>query len=89
MFSNISAILLLLIVYLGVFQIVGAYLLLSAGLRHLTALEGMLLLLLEPVLNPVWAALVQGEVPGALSLAGGAVILGATVWKTVADARLG
>jgi len=78
-----------LIVYLGVFQIVGAYLLLSAGLRHLTALEGMLLLLLEPVLNPVWAALVQGEVPGALSLAGGGVILGATVWKTVADARLG
>ena len=76
-----------LIVYLGVFQLVGAYLLLSAGLRHLTAIEGMLLLLLEPVLNPVWAALVQGEVPGALSLAGGAVILGATVWKTVADAR--
>ena len=66
-----------------------AYLLLSAGLRHLTALEGMLLLLLEPVLNPVWAALVQGEVPGALSLAGGAVILGATVWKSVADARPG
>jgi drug/metabolite transporter (DMT)-like permease len=77
----------LLIAYLGVFQIVVAYLLISAGLRHLTALEGMLLLLLEPVLNPVWAALVQGEVPGALSLAGGAVILGATVWKTVADAR--
>ena len=76
-----------LIVYLGVFQIVVAYLLVSAGLRHLTALEGMLLLLLEPVLNPVWAALVQGEVPGALSLAGGAVILGATVWKTVSDAR--
>jgi drug/metabolite transporter (DMT)-like permease len=78
-----------LIVYLGVFQLVGAYFLLSAGLRHLTAIEGMLLLLLEPVLNPVWAALVQGEVPGALSLAGGGVILGATVWKTVADARPG
>jgi drug/metabolite transporter (DMT)-like permease len=77
----------LLIAYLGVFQIVVAYLLISAGLRHLTALEGMLLLLLEPVLNPVWAALVLGEVPGALSLAGGAVILGASVWKTVADAR--
>ncbi|HSP96785.1 MAG TPA: DMT family transporter [Candidatus Dormibacteraeota bacterium] len=76
-----------LIAYLGIFQIVAAYLLVSAGLRHLTALEGMLLLLLEPVLNPVWAALVEGEVPGALSLAGGAVILGATVWKTVADAR--
>lgn len=76
-----------LIVYLGLFQIVAPYLLLSAGLRHLTALEGMLLLLLEPVLNPVWAALVQGEVPGALSLAGGAVILGASLWKTLSDAR--
>lgn len=75
------------IAYLGVFQIVAPYLLLGAGLRHLTALEGMLLLLLEPVLNPLWAALVQGEVPSALSLAGGAVILAASLWKTVADAR--
>jgi drug/metabolite transporter (DMT)-like permease len=76
-----------LIAYLGVFQIVGAYLLVGAGLRHLTALEGVLLLLLEPVLNPTWAALVQGEVPGASALAGGAVILGATLWKAVADER--
>lgn len=74
-----------LVAYLGVFQIVGAYLLVSAGLRHLTAFEGVLLLLLEPVLNPIWAALVQGEVPGPLALAGGAVIVGATLWKTVAD----
>ena len=74
-----------LIVYLGVFQIVVAYLLISAGLRHLTALEGMLLLLLEPVLNPVWAALMQGEIPGTLSLAGGAVILAATVWQPVVE----
>jgi len=74
-----------LIAYLGIFQIVAPYLLLSAGLRHLTALEGMLLLLLEPVLNPVWAALVQGEVPGSLSLIGGAVILAASVWKTLGD----
>jgi drug/metabolite transporter (DMT)-like permease len=72
-----------LIVYLGLFQIVAPYLLLSAGLRHLTALEGMLLLLLEPVLNPLWAALIQGEVPGSLSLAGGAVILTASVWQTI------
>jgi drug/metabolite transporter (DMT)-like permease len=77
-----------LVAYLGVFQIVGAYLLVSAGLRHLTALEGVLLLLLEPVLNPVWAALARGEVPGPQALAGAAVILGATVWKTVADERI-
>lgn len=69
----------LVIAYLGVVQIALAYVLVSAGLRQLTALEGMLLLLLEPVLNPVWAALLQGERPGVWSLLGGAIILAATI----------
>jgi drug/metabolite transporter (DMT)-like permease len=67
------------VTYLGVLQIALAYILVSSGLRHLTALEGMLLLLLEPVLNPVWAGLIQGERPNAWSLLGGAIILAATV----------
>jgi drug/metabolite transporter (DMT)-like permease len=67
------------IVYLGVAQIALAYVFATAGLRHVTALEGMLLLLFEPVLNPVWAALVHGEVPGIWALIGGAIVLGATV----------
>lgn len=67
------------VIYLGAVQITLAYLLASAGLRHVTALEGMLLLLLEPVLNPVWAALVHGERPGRWALLGGAIVLAATV----------
>ena len=39
------------IAYLGVFQIAAAHVPVSAGMRHLTGLVGMLLLL-EPVLNP-------------------------------------
>ena len=50
------------------------------------ALEASLLLLLEPVLNPVWAWIAHGERPGAWSLAGGAVILLATLGKTWLDA---
>lgn len=72
--------------YLGVFQIGLAYLLLTAGVRHLTALEASVLLLLEPALNPVWAWLVHGETPGPWSIAGGILILGATVLRTAADA---
>lgn len=68
--------------YLGVFQVGAAYLLLGAGIRHVTALEASMLLLLEPALNPFWAWLVNGERPGAWSLAGGALILGATVVRT-------
>jgi drug/metabolite transporter, DME family len=74
--------------YLGVVQIAFAYVLVSAGLRHLTALEGMLLLLLEPVLNPVWAGLIQGERPSVSALAGGAIILGATIGNGLRTARL-
>ena len=65
--------------YLGVVQIAVAYLLLVAGLRHLRALEASLLLLIEPVFNPVWAWWLEGEVPGLASIVGGILILAATV----------
>jgi drug/metabolite transporter (DMT)-like permease len=72
----------LVIAWLGVVQIGLAYLLVTAGLQAVPAFEAALLLLLEPVLNPVWAALVQGEIPSPWALAGGAVILGASLWQT-------
>lgn len=75
------------VAYLGVFQIGAAYLLLTAGIRHVPALEASVLLLLEPALNPVWSWLVHGETPGPWSIAGGALILGATLLRTAADAR--
>jgi drug/metabolite transporter (DMT)-like permease len=50
----------------------------------LPALEASLFLLLEPVLNPLWAWLLQGEVPAAATLAGGAVILAATAARSLA-----
>src|SRR5204863_5188084 len=53
------------IAYLGIFQIGVAYALLVGALRHVRALEASVLLLVEPVLNPVWAFLVNGERPGA------------------------
>lgn len=75
------------IAYLGAFQIGAAYLLLGTGIRHVGAVEASTLLLLEPAVNPFWAWLVHGEQPGAWSLAGGAVILGSTLIKTVVDGR--
>jgi drug/metabolite transporter (DMT)-like permease len=77
------------VVFLGVFQIGLAYVLLNYGLHHVGALEAALLLLAEPVLNPLWAWLVHGERPSAWSFAGGAIIVVATLGKTFAyrDAR--
>jgi len=74
------------IAFLGVFQIALAYVCLSAGAREVTALDASLLILIEPVLNPVWTWLVHGEVPGRAALAGGAIVLAATASKTWLDA---
>ncbi|MCK6370344.1 MAG: DMT family transporter [Gammaproteobacteria bacterium] len=74
----------LLIGYLGVFQIALSYVLISAAMPRLPAFEVALLLLLEPVLTPLWAWLVLGERTGAPAIAGGACIVGATalrVWQ--------
>lgn len=75
------------IAYLGTFQVGVGYVFLLRGLKRVPAIEASLLLLLEPVLNPLWAWIVHGERPGAGSIVGGAVILLATVAKSVWDAR--
>lgn len=73
--------------YLGVFQIGLAYLLLTRAIRHVPALEASVLLLAEPALNPIWAWMVHGESPSAWSLAGGSLILGATLVRTWVGVR--
>jgi len=73
--------------FLGVFQIALAYALLARALRHVPALEASMLLLVEPALNPVWAWLIHHEVPSSRAIAGGMIILGATVAKSLLDAR--
>lgn len=74
--------------FLGLFQIAFAYRLLTWGIGGVPALEASLLLMLEPVLNPVWAWLVHGERPGPRVLAGGAIILAATLLNSWYGARV-
>jgi drug/metabolite transporter (DMT)-like permease len=67
--------------YLGTCQIGLAYLCLSRGVARVPALEASLLLLVEPVMNALWAWMIHAEAPGALPLAGGGIILAATAWR--------
>ena len=64
-----------------------AYLLYVRAIRHVTALEAVLLPVIEPILNPVWVLLVHGEKPSPLALAGGAIVVGAVTWRAVASVR--
>jgi drug/metabolite transporter (DMT)-like permease len=65
--------------YLGVFQIGLAYLFVTRAIRQVPAFEATTVLLLEPALNPVWVWLVQHERPARTSIAGGVLILAATL----------
>ncbi len=73
-----------LVLYLGVFQLGLAYLCFSRGVTHVPAVESSLLILLEPVLNPIWTFLAVGERPGPWAVVGGSIVLVATVWRTFA-----
>jgi DME family drug/metabolite transporter len=72
-----------LLAYLGVFQLGLAYALFARGVQRTPAVEASLLVLLEPVLNPIWALLLTGERPGPWAIAGGAVVLLTTAARTV------
>jgi drug/metabolite transporter, DME family len=73
--------------YMGVLQLGAAFVLISLGLRRVTALEGALLLLIEPVLNPLWVWLLHREAVGPASLAGGLLILATTGVRALHNAR--
>jgi len=72
---------------LGTVQIGLAYIFLTRALRLVPAFEAMILLLLEPALNPIWSWLIHRERPGALPILGGTLILAATGLKTWIDSR--
>jgi drug/metabolite transporter (DMT)-like permease len=72
---------------LGVVQLGLSYLLYARAIRHVTALEAVLIPVIEPILNPVWVLLVLGERPGPLSLLGGVIVLSAVTVRTLHSLR--
>jgi drug/metabolite transporter (DMT)-like permease len=72
---------------LGVFQLGIPYLLYSLAIRHVTAIEAILIPLLEPVLNPIWVLIFLGEKPGRWSVAGAVMVLGAMLVRGLIGLR--
>jgi drug/metabolite transporter (DMT)-like permease len=74
------------LVFLAVFgavQMAAPYWLFARGLKTVSAQEAGIITLLEPVLNPVWAYLIAGEVPTGWTFVGGVVLLVALAWRYV------
>ena len=65
------------IFYLGLVQVGLGYFCLTRSIRHVRAVDAATLLLVEPVLNPIWAWLIHHEQPSGRALTGGAMIMAA------------
>ena len=60
---------------MGAVQLGAPYYLFSKGLQTVALPEASLIALIEPVLNPLWVALIIGELPSRATVWGGAMIL--------------
>jgi drug/metabolite transporter (DMT)-like permease len=72
---------------LGVVQLGVSYWLYARAIRHVTALEAVLIPVIEPILNPLWVLLFMHEKPTRLAMLGGAVVLGAVTVRAVISVR--
>lgn len=75
------------IVILGVFQLGIAYILFAKAAEYCPPLACSLLGAVEPLLNPVWVYLFDGEAPGFFALIGGVIVIITITCWCVYDGR--
>jgi len=76
------------LILMGLFQLGLSYILYSIAIKHVPALEAVLIPILEPILNPVWVFLILGEIPGRWAFLGGfIVIVSITLRYTLSNAK--
>jgi drug/metabolite transporter, DME family len=66
---------------MGIVQLGIPYWLFSKGLEQISVQEASLIVLIEPVLNPLWVALIVGELPSGATLVGGFCIVGSLAFR--------
>ena len=71
------------LVLLGVFQLGIAYIFFALSLKNISALEGILITVVEPILNPVWVFLFAKELPSLNAVIGGIFVLSAVTMRSV------
>ena len=75
------------LITLGVVQLGFSYWLYARAIKHVTALEAVLIPVIEPILNPLWVLLFMQEKPSRWALIGGAIVLGAVTLRAAVSVR--
>ena len=68
---------------LGIFLLGLPYILYSKAIKHVSALDAVLIPVLEPILNPLWVFLLLGESIGMWPMIGGAIIIVAITTRSI------
>jgi len=77
------------LIYLGVIQIGLSYLLYTFAVSRVSPLEFILIPAMEPILNPVWVFLFDGQPPSILSVFGGVIIVGTILFWSLYKEKIG
>jgi drug/metabolite transporter (DMT)-like permease len=72
---------------LGVVQLGMSYWLYARAIRHVTALEAVLIPVIEPILNPLWVLLFMREKPSRWAVVGGIIVLTAITLRAFVSVR--
>ncbi|WP_236904897.1 DMT family transporter [Clostridium formicaceticum] len=71
------------ILFLGIVQLGLSYLLYVAAIKQVSAMEAVLITVIEPIMNPLWVLLLIGEKPDKWAFIGGTVVLLAVTIRCV------
>ena len=75
------------LVLLGVFNLGLPWVLYAVAIKHLQAIEAVLIQTLEPITNPLWVFLIVGETIGSWALLGGTIVLVSVTCRGLVMAR--
>ena len=75
------------IVLLGVFQLGISYIFFTKGIENVTVLEGILIPVIEPLLNPIWVFIGTSEKPSQFALIGGVIVLAAVLYHSTSEVK--
>ncbi|NLN49303.1 MAG: DMT family transporter [Clostridiales bacterium] len=71
------------LILLGVFQLGMAYIFYALSMKHISAIEAILITVVEPILNPIWVFFFSGEKPTLFAIIGGLVVLSSVTVRSI------
>ncbi|HEY8363077.1 MAG TPA: DMT family transporter [Tissierellaceae bacterium] len=79
---------LLTVIVMGTFQLGIPYIFYINSLKYVSALEAILLTVIEPLLNPLWVFLFTGETPSIFTIIGGIIVISAVLFRSIYASKI-